>query len=124
MLVPWLYILRLPQTFDCYPYCDPKRKIQFLCEFFEGIGKCSVGVLYSVDDKAVVLVDCKSEDEFTKICTFVQCVAKNRSGSLKSYDRHNKVRVRGWKESVRHYVKSGFPPIYELNLEHVIVTGI
>lgn len=116
--VPWFNVDgHLAQTFDCDP-------IQFRCEFLQDVSKCGVGVLYPNKDKPVLLLDCKSRDEFMKICTFVGCVANNRSGSLKSYHSHNKVLVRGWKESVRHYVKSGFPRIYELNLEHVIVTGI
>jgi hypothetical protein len=115
--VPWLNVQRVTQiNFECDP-------IHFRCEFLSEVDKCGVGVVYSDDDKAALFVDCKSSDEFVKICTFVDCMAKNRSGSLKSNDRKNKVQVRGWKESVRHYVKSGFPPIYELKLEHVIVKG-
>lgn len=65
-------------------------------------------------------VECK-RDEFKKLCTLLSCIAKNRSGSLKSYEHNNKAKVYGLKESVIHYAKCGFPPVYEVQLTNVVV---
>jgi hypothetical protein len=69
-------------------------------------------------------VNCTSWNEFEKIHTFLNCVAKTESGSLKSYDeKKKKVVVRGWRESVRLYVEVGLPNVYTLTLHDVIVRG-
>ena len=53
-------------------------------------------------------VDCNSSTDFEKIITFVSSIAKNGCGSLKCYGPHNKVSVRGFRESVIFYIKISF----------------
>lgn len=116
-VVPWLSVEE--QVTENTFHCD---LIVIGCAYYGNDG-CGVFIQYSDDEAALVSVDCKDRDEFAKMCTFADCMARNRSGSLKSYDGKKKVEVRGWRESVQHYARSGYPPIYELKLQNVIVNG-
>ncbi|KAH9313260.1 hypothetical protein KI387_028295 [Taxus chinensis] len=62
-----------------------------------------------------------SEEEFIKVITLFSCMGKNRSGSLKSCSPKNKVRVRGLWGSLDHYINTGYPRIYELDLGDAVV---
>lgn len=132
-LVRWLNVGgETIRSFDCasnlvtIKCCNPDR-IVITCMLFERFNKCGVAVGKPddelADEFAVVGVDCNNRVEFMKLCTFLSCIAKNSSGSFICYDSSNKAHVRGWKESVRHYVESGFPPVYELKLQPAIVNG-
>lgn len=119
-VVHWLSVEKLvtEMTFHC-------DCIAITCSSYSGNNRRGVLVQYSDDEVAHVSLDFKDPEEFMKMCTFCACVARNRSGSLKSYDDgKKKVKVRGWKESVRRYAQSGYPPIYELRLQNVSVTSI
>jgi len=84
--------------------------------------KCVASIKHNRNSE--VSVKCTRSDMFHQICTFLESVADTKSGSLKSYDaKKKKVVVRRWRESVRHYVDAGCPPVYELKLEDVIVRG-
>jgi hypothetical protein len=115
-LVPWLNVQEVGtlKTF----HCDP---IVIECNFREQFTKCKVLMKYSNGERALVYVDCNNREELMKMCTFFDCGASNRSGSLKLYGGNNKVEVRRGKESIQHYVKVGYPPIYEIELNSVIV---
>ncbi|GLJ33256.1 hypothetical protein SUGI_0669150 [Cryptomeria japonica] len=66
-------------------------------------------------------VDC-SRDEYKNLMIFIDCLVTNRIGSLESYDPKYRVcRVRSFKESVICYAKNGFPQVYKLELENVVV---
>jgi len=125
-LVEWLHLQEEEMVKD-FP-CDHTT---FYCKYLQEVNRCGVASKYPSDEVARleedrvevagVPVDCKSREEYIKICTLVDCMAKSRSGSLRSYDsKTKKVHVNGWKDSVRHYIKSGCPPIYQLKLESVI----
>jgi len=120
--VPWIYVgegeTQKFLTFDCDSIVIETS--------YPVNNRCSMFVKYKdeADEQSVFYVDCNNMAEFQQICTFLSCVANTNSGSLKSYDNKKKVQVRGWKESARHYVESGFPLVYELDLKHVIVGGI
>lgn len=68
-----------------------------------------------------ITVGCRTRPCFLGIVTLVWSIAKNRSGSLKSYGPHRKVRVRGLKETFYSYVANHFPNVYEMKLENVVV---
>jgi hypothetical protein len=117
ILVPWL-----PQdndtekTFSCGDI-DPGYPIQIECSFDPANDKCHL----RATTVALVDVDC-NRDEFTKLVTFISCIAKNRSGSLKSCSsKNNKALVRGFRDAVLCYAKNRFPPVYELTLENAHV---
>lgn len=118
-LVPWLHqeYSETQKTFNCGDI-DPEFPfpIDIECYFDAVKGKCHL----RARTVALADVDC-DRDEFMKIVTFSSCMAKNRSGSLRSCSSNNKVRVRGFRESVLCYAKNGFPPVYELNLENALV---
>lgn len=116
-VVPWLNVEE--QVTEMAFHCD---HIDIRCSY-DGDDECGVFIQYRDDEAALVSVECKDREEFMKMCTFCACVARNRSGSLKSYD-DGKVKVRGCNDSVRHYAQSGYPPIYELRLHNVIVSSI
>lgn len=119
-LVPWLKqeYNENQKTFNCGDI-DPDYPIPIDIEsYFDPTrGKCHL----RARTVALADVDC-DRDEFTKLVTFISCMAKNRSGSLKSCSSNNKVHVRGFRESVLCYAKNGFPPVYELKLENAIVS--
>jgi hypothetical protein len=97
------------KTYKCGP-------IEFNCHFDAKKCKCKVWA----STVAEFDVYCDS-NEFEKLCTFLSCIAKNGLGSLKSYRPKGSVHVRGFKQSVICYSKSGFPSVYELKLENVVV---
>lgn len=91
-------------SFDCDPLVMERKN-----------GSCTVKVKLKEDMSVIFTnddVSCNTDD-FNKLRTFVSRLGLTKSGSLKSYD-NNKVQVRGWYESIRHYVHSGFPELYEL----------
>lgn len=118
-LVPWLdQINETKKTFTCEGV-DPcgDISIDIECGFDPKKGKCHL----RARTVALADVDC-NRDQFTRLVTFVSCMAKNRSGSLKSCSpKNNKVEVRGFRESVFCYAKNNFPPVYELKLENAHV---
>ncbi|KAH9313241.1 hypothetical protein KI387_028276 [Taxus chinensis] len=80
-------------------------------------GKCllEAGKVASID------VDCNSE-EAKKLFKFAYHMAHSQSGSLRRYDPNTKtVQVRRFRESVIAYVRSGYPPLYALDLKNVVV---
>lgn len=112
-LVPWLDRMEeeTQKTFNC-------ELIELVCQFDAKRCKCKVWAT----TVPAFDVYCDS-NEFVRLCTFVSCMAKNGFGSLKSCGRgrRNTVHVRGFKESVICYSKSGFPSVYELKLQEVVV---
>ncbi|XP_057842571.2 uncharacterized protein LOC131051992 [Cryptomeria japonica] len=106
----------IEKTIPCGKIDPDYRSINIGCSFDPTKGKCHV----AANTVALAEVDC-NRDEFAKLYEFLTCVAKNRSGSLRSCASNNKVRVRGFRETVACYSKSGFPPVYELKLDNVIV---
>jgi hypothetical protein len=98
---------------------------QFFC------GSIMISCIYVIDHHlceisapkiSVFFVKCKNEDHFRRIITLVLSIAENSCGSLISYDpNNNKVRVRGFEESLTSYVNSGLPSIYKLELMNVVV---
>ncbi|GLJ10226.1 hypothetical protein SUGI_0124370 [Cryptomeria japonica] len=106
----------IEKTITCGKIDPDYRPIDIECWFDPVKGKCHL----RATTVALADVDC-NRDEFAKLYIFLTCMAKNRSGSLKSCDCNNKVHVRGFRDSVACYSKSGFPPVYELKLNDVIV---
>lgn len=116
ILVPWLAQAKDTAKFSCAEI-DPGYPIELGCEFDPTNGKCK----FYASTIALAEVEC-SRDEFPRLVTFIYCMAKNRSGSLKSCSsKNNEVHVRGFRESVFCYAKSRFPPVYELKLENAHV---
>ncbi|GLJ08819.1 hypothetical protein SUGI_0096620 [Cryptomeria japonica] len=70
-------------------------------------------------DTASVDVDCSME-KATRLFLFASCMSENNSGSLK-YCKGNNVYVRHFVESINAYVRSGYPPLYALHMEDVVV---
>lgn len=108
--VPWLDVIQTQF------YCESIHSHIF-CTYVRDAESCEI----IAPMIGVVYVNCKREADFSRIITLVSCMAKNLCGSLISYGPNNKVRVRGFKESIISYVKNGLPPIYELDLENVIM---
>lgn len=65
---------------------------------------------------------CFTRVHFLSILTLVSSILKNGCGSLKSYGSNHQVRVRGLMQSVGCYAGNGFPYIYEMKLENVVVS--
>ncbi|GLJ10229.1 hypothetical protein SUGI_0124410 [Cryptomeria japonica] len=135
----------MPITIPCGKIDPDYSPIDIECWFDPVKGKCHL----RATTVALADVDCNT-DEFARLYKFLFCVAKNRSGSLKSCDSHrkedgrgsrgflacvakicsgslkccaskDKVHFRGFRDSVACYSKNGFPPVYELKLDNVIV---
>lgn len=85
---------------------------------------------FEESDQAEFLYFDMSMEEFLKLRTFISRLTKNESGSLKSSRQNtslssfftsNSLQVRGLKESILCYVKSGFPPVYDLEFHNAVV---
>lgn len=116
--VPWfqgpfrlLYGL-IEEQFPCHPIGS-----DIMCTFVTDAELCEI----SAPTITLFYVKCKNEDEFRKIITLVKLMAENCCGSLISYGPNNKVRVRGFEQSVTSFVDNGFPFVYTLDLGNVIV---
>jgi hypothetical protein len=119
-LVPWFKAdkaHRLNVNNEVYLKQFHMCSIEVVCTYRVRVNICHIlaPTITKVD------VDCKSMDEFRHIITFVSSMARNGCGSLKSCGPNNKVSVRGFRESVFSYVKNGCPPLYELELENVVL---
>lgn len=119
-LVPWLHVAEEEDTRD-FPVIEKQFRFNandIMCHYVVRVNRCHI---YAPTINTFS-VECNSIDDFTHIITFVACIAKNGCGSLKSCGRNNKASVRGLKESVFSYVKTGCPPVFELEVENVVLT--
>lgn len=115
--VPWLEYKGDEKKFHCY------WPMVIMADYIERERMCKVTLKHNAVAEEHVYVKCKDWEHFMKLCAFLSWVAHTKSGSLKCHDeKKNKVYVRGWRESVRHYIDAGFPPVYTLQLPNVVVS--
>lgn len=117
-LLPWfdLHVEPTEVTFHC-------DNIDIKCRFETARGLCFI----SATTFGEIYLACNNQSRFLRILTLVWSIAKNGSGSLKSYGPHRmtcfrrRVCVRGLMETLHTYVSSGCPYVYEMELENVVV---
>ncbi|GLJ08795.1 hypothetical protein SUGI_0096230 [Cryptomeria japonica] len=103
--------------------CDGDCSTKEVIKFFRS-DCCEENKSLMKDDKhtASVDIDCGTEEEAIKLFIFAAYMAELKSGSLKSCERNSStVYVRRFVESINAYVRSGYPPLYKLELQGVVV---
>lgn len=115
-LVPWLNVVVEEENNHQF-YCN-SVDMNMIYYYDRRMTRCFI----SSPSIITIVVECRSMEEYRRLLTFVLRMENNGFWSLKSCSPNHKAPVHEFSESIFSYVKNGFPPEYELELEKVVLT--